>query len=185
MEVGDAVVYPHYGAGTIKEIKEIERGEETQKYLVIEIYLNQQTVKIPEENMDQVGVRQLTPKDEFYEHLEEVEEFIRENYDPEEGTHPEKIHQQTLKALLSDIREGDLEAAMEGLKKLQTRFLDQELNITEKRVYDTVHQFLKGELMCLENWELDKAEEEFNEYLPQSLAELEPDEDQGENGEEE
>ncbi len=176
MEIGDSVVYPHYGAGRVIEKKEIERGNKKKEYLVIEIFLNQQTVKIPEDNLEDVGVRGLTPKKEFYEKLSEVKEYIRENYDPEEGTHPEKIHQQTLKALLSDIQEGDLEPAIEGLKKLHTRFLDQKLNITEKRVYDTVQQFLKGELMCLEDWDLEKAEEEFNKYLPDSLEELTPDE---------
>ncbi len=172
MQVGDAVIYPHHGAGKIIEQEKIERNGEVEQYFVIEMCLNQKTVKIPTNNLEEVGVRELTPRDNFYDKLEEAQQFIKENYDPEEKEHPEKIHQQTLKSLLDDVKTGDLESAIEGLQKLHTRFLDQNLNITEKRVYDTVSQFLMGELMCIEDYSRKEAEKKFNQYLPNSLEEL-------------
>jgi len=173
LEVGDAVIYPHHGAGKIIEQEKIDLDEkEAQEYFVIEMCLNQKTVKIPTTSLEEVGVRKLTPRADFYDKLEEAQEFIEENYDPEENEHPEKIHQQTLKSLLADVKTGDLESSIEGLKKLHTRFLDQNLNITEKRVYDTVSQFLMGELMCIEDCSRAEAEEKLNQYLPCSLEEL-------------
>ncbi len=140
--------------------------------------MRQQTVKIPADSVDDVGVRELCDEDEFYEKLSEVRDFILDTYDPEEKSHPEKIHQQTLKALQSDIQEGALKHSLEGLKKLHTRFLDQKLNITEKRVYDTVRQFIIGEIMGIEGCSRKKAEEKLEEYLPAQLPELSEKEDE-------
>ncbi len=177
-EKGQSVIYPHYGAGEIIEVEEIDRDGETDKYLVIDIHLRQQTVKIPADSVDEVGVRELCDEDEFYEKLEEAREFILDSYDPEENSHPEKIHQQTLKSLQSDIQEGALKHSLEGLKKLHTRFLDQELNITEKRVYDTVRQFIVGEIMGIEDCSRKQAEDKLEEYLPTELPEAEDEEDE-------
>ncbi len=172
MDVGNSVIYPYHGAGRIIDREEIEHDGETTNYLVIEICLNQKTIKVPEDNLQTVGIRQLTPKERFYELLEEAKEFIESSYDHEEGKHPEKIHQQTLKALLAEVKSGDIDASIEGLKKLHTRFLDQELNITEKRVYDTVQQFIKGEIMCIEGCCAIEAGKKFSRLFPDDLDEL-------------
>ncbi len=183
MDIGQSVIYPHYGAGEIIEKERIDLDGETQEYYVINIHLRQQTVKIPANNVEEVGVRELTDKKEFYKRLEKVRDFILEEYDAEEGEHPEKIHQQTLKALLDDVQQGKLDETMEGLKKLHTRFLDQKLNITEKRVYDTVQQFVLGEIMGIEDCSLEEAEDILDEYLPQELPEPEPEEEEEEKEE--
>ena len=56
-EVGDKVVYPHHGAGTVvtKE-KRIVLGEE-REYLTIKILHNDMTVNVPCENAEKVGLR--------------------------------------------------------------------------------------------------------------------------------
>ncbi|MFP4687520.1 MAG: CarD family transcriptional regulator [bacterium] len=171
MDIGQSVIYPHYGAGEIIDKEKLDLNGETHEYYVINIHLRQQTVKIPANNVEEVGVRELTKKKDFYKKLEEVRDFIDEEYDAEEREHPEKIHQQTLKVLLDDVQQGKIDETMEGLKKLHTRFLDQKLNITEKRVYDTVQQFVLGEIMGIEGCSLREAEEIFNEYLPTKLPE--------------
>src|SRR4029450_8407510 len=58
-KVGDKVVYPHHGAGTIvkKEVREI-LGQE-REYLTIKILHNDMVVNVPSENVDRVGLRRV------------------------------------------------------------------------------------------------------------------------------
>lgn len=183
-DVGDTVIYPHYGAGEIVDEKTIERDEEETDYFVIDILLKQQTVMLPQDEGDEVGVRKPTEKDDFIERLEEVSDEVLELYDEEEGEHPDKIHRKTLQSMLDDVRQGDLDTMMDGLKKLHTRFLDQELNVTEKRFYDTAQQFIVGELMAVENLTKSEAYDRLDDFLPNELPEVETDEDGEENDEE-
>src|SRR3989442_9062158 len=58
-KVGDKVVYPHHGAGTvIKKDKRKVLGEE-REYLTIQILHNDMTVNVPTENADRVGLRKV------------------------------------------------------------------------------------------------------------------------------
>src|SRR4249919_4339518 len=56
-DVGDKVVYPHHGAGTVvsKDVK-IVLGEE-REYLTIKILHNDMTVNVPTDNAEKVGLR--------------------------------------------------------------------------------------------------------------------------------
>lgn len=183
-EEGDSIIYPHYGAGTIVEEKTIQRDDEEKDYFVIDILLKQQTVMLPKDEKEEVGVRKPTEKSEFLEKLESVSEEVLELYDEVEGEHPDKIHRKSLQSMLDDVRQGDLETMIEGMKKLHTRFLDQELNVTEKRFYDTAQQFIVGELMAIEEISQEEAYDRLDEYLPNELPEVETDEEEEENDEE-
>ena len=58
-KVGDKVVYPHHGAGTVvKKEKRKVLGEE-REYLQIQILHNDMTVQVPTENADRVGLRKV------------------------------------------------------------------------------------------------------------------------------
>jgi CarD family transcriptional regulator len=183
-DVGDTVIYPHYGAGEIIEEKTIERDDEETDYFVIDILLKQQTVMLPQNEGEEVGVREPTEKDDFLERLDEVSDEVLVLYDEVEGEHPEKIHRKTLQSMLDDVRQGDLETMMDGLKKLHTRFLDQELNVTEKRFYDTAQQFIVGELMAVEDLSQSEAYDRLDDFLPNELPEVEEDEEEEDNEEE-
>ncbi|MFB6344896.1 MAG: CarD family transcriptional regulator [bacterium] len=184
-EPGDSIIYPHYGAGTIVEEKTIQRNGEENDYYVIDILLKQQKVMLPKNEQEEVGVRPPTDRSDFLEMLENVSDEVLELYDEEEGEHPDKIHRKSLQSMLDDVRQGDLETMMEGLKKLHTRFLDQELNVTEKRFYDTAQQFIVGELMAIEDISKQEAYSRLDEYLPDELPETENDDEDEENDEDE
>ena len=53
-DVGDKVVYPHHGAGTVvkKEVREV-LGQK-REYLTIQILHNDMTVNVPCENVEKV-----------------------------------------------------------------------------------------------------------------------------------
>ena len=56
-KVGETVVYPHHGAALIEAIeKRTIKGEE-KIYLVLKVAQGDLTVRVPAENVDLVGVR--------------------------------------------------------------------------------------------------------------------------------
>ena len=56
-KVGDKVVYPHHGAGTVVKKEKREVLGQKREYLTIQILHNDMTVKVPGENAEQVGLR--------------------------------------------------------------------------------------------------------------------------------
>jgi CarD family transcriptional regulator len=58
-KVGDKVVYPHHGAGTVVKRERREILGETREYLTIKILHNDMTVNVPADNAERVGLRKV------------------------------------------------------------------------------------------------------------------------------
>ena len=58
-KVGDKVVYPHHGAGTVVKKERREVLGEKREYLTIQILHNDMTVNVPAENAEKVGLRRV------------------------------------------------------------------------------------------------------------------------------
>jgi RNA polymerase-interacting CarD/CdnL/TRCF family regulator len=74
--VGETVVYPHHGAATIQDIfKRTVAGEE-KTYLQLKVSQSDLIIKVPAENLDLVGVRDVVDA----KGLEKVFAVLREPY---------------------------------------------------------------------------------------------------------
>src|ERR671931_1366019 len=58
-KVGDKVVYPHHGAGTVVKKEKREVLGQSREYLTIQILHNDMTVNVPSENAEKVGLRKV------------------------------------------------------------------------------------------------------------------------------
>src|SRR6187200_1757380 len=58
-DVGDKVVYPHHGAGTVVKKEKREVLGEKREYLTIQILHNDMTVQVPCDSADKVGLRSI------------------------------------------------------------------------------------------------------------------------------
>jgi RNA polymerase-interacting CarD/CdnL/TRCF family regulator len=78
-KVGDTVVYPHHGAALIEavEIRVIKGAE--KEYLVLRVAQGDLTVRVPADNVDLVGVRDVVNA----EGLDRVFEVLRQPYTEE------------------------------------------------------------------------------------------------------
>ena len=56
-KVGETVVYPHHGAALIEAIETRTIKGEEKIYLVLKVAQGDLTVRVPAENVDLVGVR--------------------------------------------------------------------------------------------------------------------------------
>ena len=62
-KVGETVVYPHHGAALIEAIETRTIKGEEKLYLVLKVAQGDLTVRVPAENVDLVGVRDVVGKE--------------------------------------------------------------------------------------------------------------------------
>ena len=154
--VGETVVYPHHGAALIEAIEtRIVRGEEKQ-YLVLRVAQGDLTVRVPAENAEIVGVREVVGE----EGLTKVFDVLRAPH-TEEPTNWSRRY----KANLEKLASGNPLKVAEVVRDLWRRDQDRGLSAGEKRMLAKARQILVSELALAEHTNEDKAEAILNEVL--------------------
>jgi CarD family transcriptional regulator len=151
-KVGDKVVYPHHGAGTVvkKETRTI-LGQE-REYLTIKILHNDMTVNVPTENADRVGLRKVI--DEAT--VERVVEVLHGS-----GTKMPKNWNRRFKYNRDKMKTGDIFELAEVVRNLSLREQEKGLSTGEKQMFVKAKKILASELMYAK----DMDEEETAEWL--------------------
>ncbi|WP_418064003.1 CarD family transcriptional regulator [Pimelobacter simplex] len=155
--VGETVVYPNHGAAVIENIEmRTIKGQERQ-YLVLRIVSQQDlVVRVPADNLDLVGVRDVVDKDG----LDRVFGVLRAEH-VEEPTNWSRRY----KANLEKLHSGDVMKVAEVVRDLWRRERDRGLSAGEKRMLAKARQILVSELALCENTNEDKAETILDEVL--------------------
>ena len=155
--VGDTVVYPHHGAALIESIEMRQIGGEERKYLVLRVAQGDLTVRVPADNVDLVGVRDVVNQ----EGLDRVFEVLRQPY-TEEPTNWSRRY----KANLEKLASGDVIKVAEVVRDLWRRDQDRGLSAGEKRMLAKARQILVSEL----TFAINVSEEEAEARLDQELS---------------
>jgi CarD family transcriptional regulator len=146
-EVGETVVYPHHGAALIEAIEtRVIKGEE-KMYLVLKVAQGDLTVRVPADNAEYVGVRDVVGQDG----LERVFEILKAPH-TEEPTNWSRRY----KANVEKIASGDVNKVAEVVRDLWAG---------EKRMLAKARQILVSELALAEGTNEDKAEALLDEVL--------------------
>ena len=147
-EVGDKVVYPHHGAGTVvtKE-KRIVLGQE-REYLTIKILHNDMTVNVPCENAEKVGLRWVID-----EQMVEVVVGALTGV----STEMPKNWNRRFKHNRDKMKTGDILELAEVVRNLALRDHDKGLSTGEKQMYVKAKKILASELMYAKNLSEDDA----------------------------
>ena len=155
-QVGETVVYPHHGAALIEAVEtRTVRGVE-KLYLVLKVAQGDLTVRVPAENVDLVGVRDVVGQDG----LDKVFSVLRAPY-TEEPTNWSRRY----KANLEKLASGDVVKVAEVVRDLWRRDKDRGLSAGEKRMLAKARQILVSELALAEHTNEDKAETVLDEVL--------------------
>lgn len=155
-KVGDTVVYPHHGAAQIDAIERKTVAGEDKEILVLRVQQGDLTVRVPAENVDLVGVRDVVSS----EGLDRVFEVLRQPY-VEEPTNWSRRY----KANLEKLASGDVVKVAEVIRDLWRRERDRGLSAGEKRMLSKARSVLISELALAENTNEDKAETLLDEIL--------------------
>src|SRR5216117_2544679 len=148
-KVGETVVYPHHGAALIEAIEtRVIKGEE-KKYLVLKVAQGDLTVRVPADNAEIVGVRDVVGQ----EGLNRVFDVLRAPH-TEEPTNWSRRY----KANLEKLASGDVNKVAEVVRDLWRRDKERGLSAGEKRMLAKARQILVSELALAEKTNEDKAE---------------------------
>ena len=156
-DVGDKVVYPHHGAGTVekKEVK-VVLGEE-REYLTIRILHNEMTVNVPVDNCDKVGLRGVID----LEMVEVVQKVLLGG-----STEMPKNWNRRFKHNRDKMKTGDIFELAEVVRNLSLRDHEKGLSTGEKQMFVKAKKILVSELMYAKGMD----EEEAAEWLDDILA---------------
>ena len=154
--VGETVVYPHHGAALIQatETRTVKGVEKL--YLVLKVAQGDLTVKVPADNAEIVGVRDVVDRTG----LDQVFEVLRAPH-TEEPTNWSRRY----KANLEKLASGDVNKVAEVVRDLWRRDRERGLSAGEKRMLAKARQILVSELALAEGTNELKAEGILDEVL--------------------
>jgi CarD family transcriptional regulator len=132
-QVGDKVVYPHHGAGTVVKKESREVLGEKREYLTIQILHNDMTVNVPCENADKVGLRRV------------IDEEMVENWN------------RRFKHNRDKMKTGDIFELAEVVRNLSLRDHEKGLSTGEKQMFVKAKKILASELMYAKEMDEDEA----------------------------
>jgi CarD family transcriptional regulator len=147
-KVGDKVVYPHHGAGTIVKKEQREVLGQKREYLTIKILHNDMTVNVPTENADKVGLRQVIDEDL----VAVVLKALRGS-----GTTMPKNWNRRFKHNRDKMKTGDIFELAEVVRNLSLRDHEKGLSTGEKQMFVKAKKILASELMYAKGMDEEEA----------------------------
>ena len=156
-KVGDKVVYPHHGAGTVVKKEKREVLGEKREYLTIKILHNDMTVNVPADNAEACGLRQVIDEDM----VKKVTKALTSG-----GTAMPKNWNRRFKHNRDKMKTGDIFELAEVVRNLSLRDHEKGLSTGEKQMFVKAKKILASELMYAKNMD----EEEAAEWLDGVLA---------------
>jgi CarD family transcriptional regulator len=157
-KVGDKVVYPHHGAGTVVKKESREVLGEKREYLTIQILHNDMTVNVPSENVEKVGLRKVIDE-------KTVEKVLHSLTG--DGTQMPKNWNRRFKHNRDKMKTGDIFELAEVVRNLSLRDHEKGLSTGEKQMFVKAKKILVSELMYAKGMD----EEETALWLDDVLAE--------------
>jgi len=155
-KVGDKVVYPHHGAGTVvkKEMREV-LGEK-REYMTIQIQHNDMVVNVPTENAERVGLRRVISE----EMVTKVVKALSGS-----GTQMPKNWNRRFKHNRDKMKTGDIFELAEVVRNLSLRDHEKGLSTGEKQMFVKAKKILASELMYAKQMDEDQAAVWLDEIL--------------------
>ena len=155
-KIGDKVVYPHHGAGTVvkKETREVLGHK--REYLTIKILHNDMTVQVPCENADQVGLRRVIGEKEVGVVLKALSGS---------STEMPKNWNRRFKHNRDKMKTGDILELAEVVRNLSLRDHEKGLSTGEKQMFVKAKKILASELMYAKRMDESEAAVWLDEVL--------------------
>jgi CarD family transcriptional regulator len=152
--VGDKVIHPSYGAGTISEINEKHIREQQCDYYVIELLNQAGTLMVPVSRAGELGLRLPVKR----------ADSVLTILSSEPGLLPND-HRERQESIGIDIRSGDVQRISEAVRDLAFRDRASKLTEADLKLYRQAQDLLVGELAVSQDVDMDTARGQVNEVL--------------------
>jgi CarD family transcriptional regulator len=155
-KVGEKVVYPHHGAGTVvkKEIRTV-LGQK-REYLTIKILHNDMTVNVPSENAEKVGLRKVSDE----KMVQAVVKALTGG-----STEMPKNWNRRFKHNRDKMKTGDILELAEVVRNLSLRDNEKGLSTGEKQMFVKAKKILASELMYAKGMDESEAAQWLEDVL--------------------
>ena len=172
--VGDKIVYPMHGAGTIDSIEEKNILGEKQNYYIIKMP-GEVKVMVPTNKAEEVGVRNIIGKDE----AAKVMSVLGQN-----ETEMSQNWNKRYRDNMDKMKSGDIYEVADVVRNLSFKQKEKGLSTGEKKMLNNAKQILVSELVLAEHASQEEVEQlvenkiniSFDEYkLPHEQIDLNQD----------
>ncbi len=136
-QIGEKVVYPNHGIGTVENISSRSFGAQFERYYLLRLTYNSMTVLVPFSHVQDIGLRRLTRNGE----IARVLEFLSEKAHRSRGDWKDRYKENSDK-----MRNGSLLAIAEVFKSLLVLQSEKSLSFREKKMLDRARHMLITEL---------------------------------------
>ncbi|MBU8905686.1 CarD family transcriptional regulator [Desertibacillus haloalkaliphilus] len=158
-KIGEHVVYPFHGAGTISDIEVKDVLGETLSYYVLYFPLNDITLMLPENRIEESGLRKVIEQEE----VDELVSALKNGSDtkPENPKHYSRENENLLKT-------GSITDAAHVIANLSKKASDRAngLHIQDRNNLEKAKQFIASELILVNNI----SEEEAYQFIENNLV---------------
>ena len=172
--IGDKIVYPMHGAGTIDAIEEKNILVEKQNYYIIKMP-GEVKVMVPTDKAEEVGVRNVIGKDE----AAKVMSVLGQN-----ETEMSQNWNKRYRDNMDKMKSGDIYEVADVVRNLSFKQKEKGLSTGEKKMLNNAKQILVSELVLAEHASQEEVEQlvenkiniSFDEYkLPQEHIDINQD----------
>ena len=157
--IGDKIVYPMHGAGTIDSIEEKDILGEKQSYYILRMP-GEVKVMVPISKAEEVGVRSIIDKssaDKVFNVLEQDETEMNKNWNKRYRDNMDKL------------KSGDIYEIADVVRNLSFKQKEKGLSTGEKKMLNNAKQILVSELVLAESSNTDEMEEIVNNKINNSF----------------
>jgi len=141
-QIGDKVVYPNQGVGTIENISVRSFGSAFERFYLLRFGCNSMTVVVPFSNVANIGLRRVTKDRE----ISRVLSFLSNGWCDTASDWKVRYKEHTAR-----MQSGSLLKAAEVFKSLLQLHLDKPLSFREKKMLDRARHMLVSEISISRN----------------------------------
>ncbi|HHY12160.1 MAG TPA: CarD family transcriptional regulator [Firmicutes bacterium] len=146
--VGDRVVYPMHGAGTIEGIEQKEILGKTHRYYVLQLPISDMKVMIPVDNTQEIGLRDVIGTSQ----IDEVLDVLRQDSTPMSSNWNRRYRNN-----LEKIKSGDIFEVAGVVRNLAARNREKGLSTGERKMLESAKEILLSELILASDWDREEA----------------------------
>jgi CarD family transcriptional regulator len=153
---GEKVAHPIFGVGNIANIEEKRVLDKSEKYYILDLFINQMTLMIPIRKAGDIGLRKIVDKDK----IPDVLEVLNDNMDDMEQDYKSRI-----KTQMEMVDSGNLMKVAQVVKNYYRRKKTDPLSATEKSLLERANKILTSEIKAVYNIDENSAKVMIKENL--------------------